>query len=249
MFISDYVKTKYSSIYMEAATMYNEINLYHPKKPDLRKTVEFRRWKNDMAIQNNNPTSPIPRQKTYFYNHMTYPNITIEATTTTTSPPHITSSPPHIPVDLSATEIAIVDEPATTQNPAPRNPAPPKNQSPDHPRNKRTTGPVMQLNIPLMQIPTPTVKVTQQPNPIPAPAIHETVVDEGDQVDDLNPTVFDTIPHETMEKIIRELQNDPDLDEIMTDIENNMNVHEELVGLTVDLPDIYDPLEEELGLW
>ena len=63
MFISDYVYTKYKSIYQEAAVLYNEINQKHPRKPDLRKTIEYRHWKNTLAASNNMPMIPIPREK------------------------------------------------------------------------------------------------------------------------------------------------------------------------------------------
>ena len=241
MFIADYIKTKYSSLYAEAALMYNEINNIYPKKPDLRKTYEYRRWENDIARQNNMPIKPIPRQRPSIYNNTLYPNITIEVSAATTY------SPPQIPIDLSNTEIVMSDEPATTQNPIPRNPTSPAKQSPVRPGNKRTTKTVMQLNIPL--IPTTMLKTTQQSVPSPTPSTCETVVDEGDQVNDLNPSVFDTIPDETIENLIQELRDDPDLSQIMNDIENDMNVEEEIIGLTLDLPDPCFPLEEELSQW
>ena len=70
-------------------------------------------------------------------------------------------------------------------------------------------------------------------------------MDEGDQINDLNPSVFDTISDETFENIIRELRDDPDLSQIINDMENDMYVEEEIIGLTLDLPDRSYPLEEE----
>ena len=52
-----------------------------------------------------------------------------------------------------------------------------------------------------------------------------------------------------MEKIIRELQSDPNLNDMMEDIENRMNIEEEIPDLTVDLPELDDLLEDELLLW
>ena len=45
LFIAEYVQVKYFQIYQEAAGLYNKINAMYPKKPDLRKTVEFKNWK------------------------------------------------------------------------------------------------------------------------------------------------------------------------------------------------------------
>ncbi len=45
LFIAEYVEVKYSQIYQEAAELYNKINARYPKKPDLRKSVEFKNWK------------------------------------------------------------------------------------------------------------------------------------------------------------------------------------------------------------
>ena len=242
MFIHDYVKTKYDNIYTEAAAFYNQLNQDHPRKPDLRKTVEFRRWKNNIATEKNIATTPIPRQKHRPYMHIKHPDIQID---NATSPLRITASPPDIaPMDLSAMEISIPEE---IQNPVPQNPPPAENQQSDKRIDNRIAGKTMQLNIPLMQISTS--KPTQQPDQIITTAFEETIIDEGDQPEALNPSIIEEIPPETMEKIIHELQNDPNLNEIMEDVEKSLNIEEEIIGLTVDLPDLEDPLEDELMLW
>ena len=68
-----------------------------------------------------------------------------------------------------------------------------------------------------------------------------------DQV--LDPSVLDQISPETFEKIIRDLQQDPNLKELMDDVVNTMNIEEELVGLELDLPEPDERLQEELELW
>ena len=243
MFVNDYVKTKYNAIYVEAATLYNKLNQKYPRKPDLRKTVEYRRWKNEISVQNNMPTTPIPRQKPRQCIHMIHPNISID--TTTTSSPHTTASPP---IDLSTMEVSINETQQTAQNPVPQNPPPAEKQSADH-LDKRLTGMTMQLSIPLIQIPTSSTKPVQHPDQIIPAAYQETVISEGDQAEVLDPSILDDILPETMEKIIRELQSDPNLSDIMEDIENRMNIEEEIPDLTVDLPELDDLLEDELMLW
>ena len=80
----------------------------------------------------------------------------------------------------------------------------------------------------------------------------ESVIDEGDQTETFNPSSINEIAPEVMEKIIADLQNDPNLKDIMSDIESQFNnesqtnTEEELVGLDIDVCDLYDPLEEEL---
>ena len=92
------------------------------------------------------------------------------------------------------------------------------------------------------------VESVQPPEEIPV----ESVIDEGDQMETFNASLINEIAPEVMEKIIADLQNDPNLKDIMDDIENQFNnecrstVEEELVGLDIDVCDMYDPLEEEL---
>ena len=77
-FIADYVKTKYQQIHEEAAALYNSINKLHPNKPNLRKTMQYRMWKNQIAQTNNRPLQPIPRQRDRYINPTDYPDITME---------------------------------------------------------------------------------------------------------------------------------------------------------------------------
>ena len=69
LFIAEYLETKYQNIYMEAATMYNGLNEKYPQKPDLRKTPEFREWKNKTKPRSFGLSS---KSK---YNRLTYKDI------------------------------------------------------------------------------------------------------------------------------------------------------------------------------
>ena len=251
MFISDYVKTKYECIYNEAAALYNTINQINPQKPDLRWTKEFRQWKNDFASSRNMPITIIPREKKRKLVHTTHRDIPISTIT-----------------DNPTTEIPLTDNQSCPQ-------APEKSVE-----GKRISGLTMQLNIPLMQIPIPVesvqppeeipvesvqppeeipVESVQPPEEIPVESVQppeeipvESVIDEGDQTETFNPSLINEIAPEVMEKIIADLQNDPNLKDIMSDIESQFNnesqsnTEEELVGLDIDVCDLYDPLEEEL---
>ena len=211
-------------------------------KPDLRKAVEYRRWKNEIAVQNNMSTTPIPRQKSRQYIHMMHPNISIDITTT--SSPHTTASPP---TDLSTHGGFHKRDTANSTESRPQKSTGGKTGA-DH-LDKRLTGMTMQLSIPLMQIPASSTKPVQNPAQTLSTAFQETVISEGDQAEDIDPSILDDIPPETIEKIISELRSDPNLGDIMGDIENRMNIEEEIPDLTIDLPELDDLLEDELMLW
>ena len=202
MFIAQYIQSKYKDLYREAAMMYNELNKQYPRKPDLRKTQEFRHWKNKMAKANGESPVPVPREKKYMYKRTTYWNIELEDTETTPAP---------------------------------------KDQTPS-----TTNGRTMCLNIPLMDISTSTHKSS-----------HETIIEEGDQIPPpsveppteqaMDPSILDGIPLETIEKIIQELRADPNLNDIMEDVEQEITT--EIIGPEIELPELDDLLEEELELW
>ena len=73
------------------------------------------------------------------------------------------------------------------------------------------------------------------------------VTQEGDQT--MDPSILDQISPEVVEKIIRELQLDPELKDMMDDVQQEINTEEELVGLEIDLPELDDLIEEELQMW
>ena len=103
----------------------------------------------------------------------------------------------------------------------------------------------MQLKIPL--IPSSNIsKAIQDSQKIVEVAYTETVLDEGNPTEMLSSSILDEVPQEIIDKIVADLRQDPGLNDIMTDIENQMHVEEEILGLNIDIPDLVDPLEEEL---
>ena len=208
-FVADYVKTKYPAMYEEAATFYNSINKLHPNKPNLRKTMEYRMWKNEMARENNQPLQPIPRQRDRYAKPTEYRNITTGINNTGETP----TSP---------------------------------NQT-----NQLAGAKQFTLEIPLM---TQSETVITQANQGEQPEIHEMeethVLEEGAPLENIDPSLMDVVPPDVVEKIIADLQRDPSLKQIMDDLENE-HVHEEIMGLEIDIPDLQDPLEDELEnlLW
>ena len=229
-FITEYVRCKYNDIYREAGMLYNEINNEYPRKPDLRKTLEFRQWKNNVAKGNGERPVYIPREKRYTCKRTTYRDIKLEDTET-----------------------------------APETPSLPNQTA------SCTNGRIMCLNIPLMDIPnnnSSQESVIQEGHQYVIEEGDQTVSEEGDQTADpsvidqipppsvepafdqvMDPSVLDQLSPETFEKIIRDLQQDPNLKELMDDVVNTINTEEELVGLEIDLPEPDERLQEELELW
>ena len=283
MFVYDFVKTKYPAIYHEAATMYNLINQSYSNKPNLRKTLEYRLWKNEIAKANNQPITPIPRQRNQVHGHMQYPSISIETTTTENIEPILQPNipgetttteniepilQPNIPGETTTTEnvdpILQLNIPGetttTTENTVPQGSTPQKENQAIH---KLLTGNQMQLTIPLIRFPplaetiqssaSPTAVVEEDDQGILTAAAQEITMQEGDQPEVIDPSLFDQISPEMMDRLISELQSDPNLKSIMDDVQNSMereaNIEEELIGLTIDLPELEDPLEEESVFW
>ena len=59
----------------------------------------------------------------------------------------------------------------------------------------------------------------------------------------IDPITLDDIPPEKIDEIINQLRNDPDLNDIFTDIEQQIEF--ELLGMDIDMPE-QNLLEEEL---
>ena len=177
LFIAEYLETKYHHVYMEAATMYNSLNEKHPRKPDLRRTVEFRAWKNKIKPRSFG-LSPKPK-----YNRATYKDIVLT---------------PLQPLKMRL-EIPLLPSPNSTNQPSDK--------------DDQTTNP---------------------------PPVDE-ILQEGDA-----PSLLEELSPQVIDKIIQDLRDDPDMNDLMRDVEEQ--IEEEL--LEVDVPEIPDPLEEELNqIW
>ena len=205
LFISDYVSVKYKAIHQEAAALYNKINAKNSRKYDLRKTIEYKCWKNTVAAANNMPLTPVPREKKRTLIHREHRNIPLKT------------------VDLPVADLSTADICLT--------PPPPPESPENSPENITTAtqllGMTMQLNIPLILAPTSAPTTQQRPENILTTAYEQITVDEGEQTGALEPTIFDGIPQETVDEIIAELQRDSNLRDIITDMENTVNVEED----------------------
>ena len=237
IFISEYVQRKYPDLYHEAAMMYNEINTKYPKKPDLRKCTEFRKWKNSIAVSKGQQTTSIPREKQYRYNRTEYSNIVLNPTNESpiespTTPQengylnqpltqrimclNIPLMPP--PCDSTSYEITIEEGDRTTQEP------------------NRTTDPS-----------TPQEPATQEPNQTTDPSTPQEPATQEPAEQCMDPSIMDQIAPEIVEKIIQELRLDPNLKDLMDDVQSQ--VEEEIIGLEVDVPELDYLMDQDLMFW
>ena len=190
MFITDYVKTKYDQIYMEAADLYNRINKQYPCKPNLMKTAEFRTWKNKIAAENQQPTHHVPRQRDRYLKPTEYPNITSaeDNTNNNTSPRPINLSTGNRQFVL---EIPLINQHSTNITPT----------------NQDDT------------IETQCVEEGDQQQKEGDQQVARSQEDGGLD-ENLDTSIFDAVPDHVVGKIISELRSDPSLKQIMEGIEN-----------------------------
>ena len=209
LFISEYVETKYNSIYKEAATMYNSINKRYPNKPDLRRSAEFRGWKNAMKQRGKSTTDLHQKHERMTYKDISLSSMRLEIPLMSSS----CSTP-----QPSAGEGQIEIETASHSNPSPVS------------ENTGETLPVSENTGETL----PVSENTGETLPV--------------QQDTLNiTTLFDQeIPQHIIDNIIKDLQSDPEMCDLMRDVEEQ--IEEELVGLEVDVPEISDPFADELNL-
>ena len=221
MLINDYLKHTKPKIYEEAAIFYNDLNERYPTKKDLRKTDEFKAIKLGFTcVEKNGKRS---------YSKQVFQSIAIDEPTILT---------------IDAQE-PVHSEEAT------------------HPEGESETAKtekIMQLRIPLMKTAVFTQTISHvieetieqnspqatgnEENPLQT-AYNEVLTDSTQ----LHPTLSEEIPDEIIKKILDELQQDPELHNIMDECEQQIEI--EQLDMDVDLPDIDDRLEQELEnlLW
>ena len=273
MFVSDYVQTKYLHVYQEAAEAYNNLNGIYPSKPDLRRTEEFRYWKNSIAMDRSMPCIRIPKQKKRKLVHAPHRNIPIQRcvdsmanltvlhdTENQTSGPESSPSPAESPRAGSIHQ-KIMQLRIPLLSPSQRDPAEPNeipDETPVEPNEIPDETPVEPNEIPdetpvePNEIPDETPvepneipdETPVEPNEIPDEfeTLNEEVIQES--TDMLYPSLLDEVAPEVIDKIVAELREDPELKDIMIGVEQRLEVEE--VGLDIDIPDLSDPLEDEL---
>ena len=276
LLMADYIQHKYFDIYTEAAQFYNQLNEKYPTKYDLRKTVEFRRWKMTVMGQSQktrklpkpahvNIETPIqihPQSIITIIHEDQPPSPDSSEQTEQPETPHEDQPPspdsseqteqpetPHEDQPPSPDSSEQTEQPETPHEGQP--PSPDPNEQPETPREDQSSSPVelrlgkhtytdnMQLRIPLLTSPPkhPAVIVeTLQ-------TVTEETLQEGTV---LEPSLYEELAPEVVEKIISELRAELDLQDIMTSIEQQLEF--EQLGMDIDIPE-HDLLEIELENW
>ena len=240
-FIAEYIQIKYSGIYNEASHYFDSLNTVHPTKADLRKTKEFRAWK--AFMKGEQPKSRRKRVYNYVKNAPDQPeNQWPQPPQEPESPcpqssdqelespwPQSSDEEPESPCLQSPQEPERMSSPATDNPGTPATPQTP--QTPQEPPRYKDN---MVLRIPLLQ----------SPQTSPPTVTTETIEIVTEQT--LEPITLDDIPHERIEHLIAELQQDPDMMGMFTDIEAQLEF--EQLGLDIDISESYS-LEDELADW
>ena len=239
LFITEYFQTKYFEVYSEAASFFNDINATYPEKYDLRKTAEFRRWKthiNGEILKSRKRTTP------QYLDVEIVQNIPQTPTEPENSPsPQAPSEPESPPSPQTPNEPESPPSPQTPNEPE-NSPSPSSPQTLIEPENSPSPPPqmptkyndTMQLKIPLLNYKTP------QKSP-PSVTTHTVEIITEQEIAD--PLTLDDISTEKIDEIINQLRNDPDLKNIFTDIEQQIEF--EQLGMDIDIPE-QNLLEEEL---
>ena len=266
LLISEYIQFKYFDIYSEAAEFYNAINRKHPTKYDLRKTYEFRKWKPSITgeiVKEPKKAGP-PRPRPLHPNIQTMPfqnlnpielNPQAEITVTCVELPQ-NSTTSEQTSDTGDSQPPTPDtgdsQPPTPDTGDSQPPTPIKLRS-----GKNVYTDNLQLRIPLIPCKPKTLPVIieedtskhEEHPPIEPTVTTETlqiVTEEILEEDTIQPSLHEELAPELIEKIIEELRTEPDLKDIFTYVEQQIEF--EQLGMDIDIPED-NALEIELEQW
>ena len=257
-FIADYVYHKYGVIYNEAAQFYNILNQRYPKKYDLRKNEEYRKWKRKVTGQPEKitqkylkPSHPFIQNSIVIHPESILTVVYDEQESTHENPEQNETVPDENPEqnETVSDENPEQNETVSDENPEQNETVPDQNPeqnetvSDENPEQNETVpdedqktvyNDNMQLKIPLFELTKTLQTVTEE------------ILQEGDQIE---PSLHDEIDQEVIEKIIAELRNEPELQDVFSSIEQQLEI--EQIGMEIDIPEdirLEDELEN-LMLW
>ena len=264
LFIHDYIFHKYYAIYEEAAQLYNRINEIYPKKPDLRRTEEFKDWKRDVMGQMKTARRE-NKKKRHPYVFPSHANIHIAKCVdpndsfTVIVPPESSNKVMQLriplmhpltgtvteevlePETLQTTRQTVTEEvlePETLQTT--RQTVTEEVLEPETLQTTRQTVTEEVLEPETLQTTSQTVtEEVLEPKTLQTTlqTVTEEVLEEG--IGGLEPSLHEEISPEIIQKIIEELQADPEIRTVMTDIEEKFDL-----GMEVEISDD-DRLEDE----
>ena len=243
-FITDYVYHKYGAIYNEAAQFYNILNQRYPKKYDLRKNEEYRKWKRQVTGQPEKittqkyriPSHPFIQNSIAIHPESILTVVHDEQESTHENPEQNETVP-----DENPEQNETVSDENPEQNETVSDENPEQNEMDSDEDQKTVYVDNMQLKIPLLEL-------TKKPNVTTEKlqTVTEEILQEGDQIE---PSLYDEIDQEVIEKIIAELHNEPELQNVFSSIEQQLEI--EQIGMEIDIAEdtrLEDELEN-LMLW
>ena len=253
LLISEYIQLKYFNIYLEAAEFYNEINRKHPTKHDLRKTYEFRKWKSiitgEIVKEPKKAGPPRPRPSHPDIQVVPFENLNpieinpqSEITVTCVEQTSDTAdSPPQTP-DTADSSPQTPDTADSSPPPTPVKQRSGKNEYTDN----------LQLRIPLISFKPKTLPVSsdEEHPSIEPPVMAETLQIVTEEILDENtiqPSLHEELSQELIQKIIDELRTEPDLKDIFTSVEEQIEF--EQLGMDIDIDIEGNALDIELDQW
>ena len=276
-FITDYVYHKYGAIYNEAAQFYNILNQRYPKKYDLRKNEEYRKWKRQVTGQPEKittqkyhlPSHPFIQNSiaihpesiltvVYDEQESTHENPEQNETVADENPEQNETVADENPEqnETVADENPEQNETVADENPeqketvADENPEQNETVADENPEQNETDSDEDQKTVYVdnMQLKIPLLELTKKPNVTTETlqTVTEEILQEGDQIE---PSLYDEIDQEVIEKIIAELCNEPELQDVFSSIEQQLEI--EQVGMEIDIAEdtrLEDELEN-LMLW
>ena len=211
-FIEEYVREKFSNIYSEALNFYTALDTLYPKKNDLRRTTEFRSWKQAICDGNDSeiltPVMPLN-----------------EAAQNQIRSNRSTDQPDQQRGDNLVLRIPLLPHPSIPQTSPPENRTieilQPETQVERQPEISVETPP----EIPPSQPSTPPEIPPSQPSTLPEIGAEFTVEMPSLQLESLAGPDSENID-QRIHEIIEELQNDPDLDGIFDNLQPNNQIDE-----------------------
>ena len=227
LFITDYIQAKYYNHYHEAACFFNALNIMYPIKPDLRKTPEYQSWKAEMTTGQN----VTKRRRTETYRSINIPVHYQPQSPEPQSPQNPEQRQHQSPQRNQETQH---ESPQNNQETHHQSPEPESPQNPEQRQHHLLWEDNMELKIPLFNYQPSTPR-----NPEPSVIVQsiETVTEQVlEQSDNLNQLPdANTDNNEDISRILNELRQDPDLQNIFDDMELCENIEIEDIRLEQEL--------------
>ena len=234
-FIADYIQVKYFNLYSEAANFFYALNTLYPTKYDIRKTGEYRSWRMELTTGQRTIKAKPPTYENIAMSTNTYcQNTDQQPESHELSEPQSPESEPQSPESEPQSPECHPKSPQSDEQLPESEPQSPQSdeqlpesepQSPENDQQLSEKEPVpwkdnMELKIPFLEyIPSnprnSEPSVTTQTIEI----ITEQTLDQSNMDNNPSNQLIDASINESIDQIIRELRQDPELHSIFNEIE------------------------------